>query len=128
MPHHILVVDPDDAIRELFMEILEGEGYQVLTVATIAAADAALTQQRPDLVIVNYYFDGQPLGGQWLHAVRTEPSTAQLPILMCTGANHALTADTDFFATHQIVSLERPFEIDALLHAVEQLLGRNLLS
>ena len=49
----ILVVDDDEGLLILMAETLRAEGYEVATATSAQAAGEALSQQRPDLMILD---------------------------------------------------------------------------
>lgn len=125
MQCHVLVIDDDFALRDLFKDILELAGYAATAVATFAAADVCIADTCPDAIVVDYYYGVSPLGRPWLRALRADPRTANVPVVVCSVATQAMSADADYFASHHIVSLEKPFHIDHLLHTIEHLLAES---
>ncbi len=64
----VLVVDDEPDIRSLLQEILEDEGYAVSTADTAAAAQACVSEARPDLVLLDIWMpdmDGISLLKSW---------------------------------------------------------------
>ncbi len=55
----ILVVDDDPGIRDLVREFLERHGYVVDTAADGKAMEQALTQARPDLIVLDVMLPGE---------------------------------------------------------------------
>jgi CheY-like chemotaxis protein len=51
VPHRILVVDDEEAIRDVFAQMLQAEGYEVTTAENGFDALLKLKQQRPDVII-----------------------------------------------------------------------------
>jgi DNA-binding NtrC family response regulator len=58
MPAHVLIADDDAVSRQLFAEVLEGEGYQVYRVQSGGEALAHLQNECPDLLIVDVRMPG----------------------------------------------------------------------
>jgi putative two-component system response regulator len=83
----ILVVEDDPASRLLMSRVLEGAGYRVLTAVDGEAGLAAVTDARPDLVVLDIGLPGMD-GLEVCARIRTEPRNATLPIVMLTARAH----------------------------------------
>ncbi len=117
---HILVVDDDDALRNLLQRYLSQNGYRVTTVHDGRAMDAALAQTPVDLLILDLMLPGE----DGLSLARRISLTRTLPILMLSARGE----DVD-----RIVGLEmgaddylaKPFNPRELLARVRALLRRK---
>ena len=60
MPAHgaVLVIEDDDAIRAFLVKVLDDEGYCVCGVPDTLAGNAALADQRIDLILCDYHLPG----------------------------------------------------------------------
>jgi two-component system alkaline phosphatase synthesis response regulator PhoP len=83
MTQRILVVDDDRQIVRLVQAYLEQAGFVVLTAGDGAAALRAIRTERPDLVVLDLMLPDMD-GWEITRAVRGNPHTAALPILMLT--------------------------------------------
>ena len=114
---HVLVVDDEVPLLELFSDVLTDEGYAVTTCATLAAAQAVLAHTRPDLLILDLVFGGVLAGRAWLLALAQTPTTATLPVVVCSAARAELAALAPVApASWQL--LPKPFDLDALLRCL----------
>ena len=116
-PHRVLVIEDDQALREMLCEALAGEGYRVLS-SDHPVAPLDVQQLRPSLVVLDLMLGGEPDGYGWLEAVRAWRWTARLPVLVCSGF---LTSDAP--AAHRVqaladVTVPKPFALDQFLAAV----------
>lgn len=96
MPQTILVVDDDHEIARLVRAYLEKAGYKVACAYDGASALRGLRTERPDLVVLDLMLPDRD-GLDIARAIRADPATAALPIIMLT----ARVDDTD-----RIVGLE----------------------
>lgn len=78
----ILVVDDNRDAIELFTRYLETSGYQVLT-STGKQVVQTVTDYRPDAVILDVMLPSTD-GWEILHALRTDPASADVPVVVCT--------------------------------------------
>jgi CheY-like chemotaxis protein len=112
----VLVVDDEQAIREFLDDVLTGEGYQVSTATDGQAALTHLAAAPPDLVLLDIMMpvlDGREV----LRRMRADPKLSRVAVLvMSAAADPALLEGVDRF-------LPKPFDLDHLLSAVEELLG-----
>ena len=79
----ILVVEDEPAIVELLKVNLADAGYWVQTAADAEAAQAALKEALPDLLLLDWMLPGQS-GLALAKELRANPRTRELPIIMVT--------------------------------------------
>jgi DNA-binding NtrC family response regulator len=113
----VLVVDDEPDIRSLLQEILEDEGYDVSVAETASAAQKAVDEQRPDLVLLDIWMpdmDGVSLLKSWKLS-----GTLAFPVIMISGHG---TVETAVEATrHGAVDfIEKPVSLAKLLLTVER--------
>ena len=83
MPKRLLVVDDHEDTLLLMRDLLEGEGYQVRTASTAAAAEAALRSDKPDLLLLDVMLPDDS-GLNQARALAGDPQLGQVPILLVT--------------------------------------------
>ena len=120
MSAEILIVDDEPDIRELIGGVLEDEGYLIRTASTAEGALAAITERKPELVILDVWLQGSDMDGlEMLNYLKSIDPV--LPVIVISGHGSIETAVTairrgayDF--------LEKPFKADRLLVVVERAL------
>lgn len=114
----VLLVDDDDEVRDYTARVLEDAGYSVQTAAKADEAEALLgTGEAIDLLITDIVMPGRngvELARSFHHA---RPGAK---VLFTTGYTRHIAPD--LLADAEI--LDKPYQRDALLHAVRHLLGR----
>jgi len=80
----ILVVDDSDAVVALVQEVLEREGYTVVTARNGAEGLAQVVSHSPDLVVMDLKMPGID-GLEMLRLLRGSPVTRLLPVIVLTG-------------------------------------------
>ncbi len=127
LPPHVVVINDEQDLLVLFRELLEGEGYRVSTLTYPTADLADLQILAPDLVILDMLFGGEDRGWQFLQHLRLTRATAQLPVLVCTGAVRLVRDAQDYLMSMGIGVILKPFDIDPFLAEVARRLerGRN---
>jgi len=119
MPKKILAVDDERHIVRLIQVNLERAGYEVVTAYDGREALTKLSEERPDMVILDVmmpYMDGL----ETLKQIRANPATREIPVIMLT----AKAQDQDVFTgyTHGVdIYLTKPFNPMELLTFVKRI-------
>jgi PAS domain S-box-containing protein len=82
-PARILIVDDERLNRELLEVMLTPEGYQLVSASSGEEALAMVTQQAPDLILLDVMMpgtDGYDVAGK----IKGNPATKNIPIIMVT--------------------------------------------
>jgi CheY-like chemotaxis protein len=88
----VLVVDDHELNLKLLERLLEREGREVRAADSVAAAERALAEEQPDMIVLDLNLpDGSGL--ELTRKLKAEPRTASIPIVACTAA--VLPADED---------------------------------
>ncbi|MCX8048531.1 MAG: sigma-54 dependent transcriptional regulator [Methylohalobius sp.] len=119
----ILVVDDEPDICELVQEILEDEGFSIVTASSGAQARRRLKEDCPDLVLLDIWMpdtDGVSLLKEWVG------SGVTCPVIMMSGHG---TVETAVEATRlgAFDYLEKPLSMAKLLSTVERALEAGRL-
>lgn len=100
-----MIVDDDRTTCSLLQTLLELDGFEVVLVNQGGEVLAAATEQKPDLILMDYYLSDVK-GIDILKGLREQPDFADLPIVMTSGldvqAEVMVYGATDF--------LPKPFE------------------
>lgn len=83
MTAHVLFIDDDEGLLRLASRALGRAGYRVSPASTTDAARATMTQETPDVLIVDYTLGGRETGLEFLRALRR--NGLALPAILCTG-------------------------------------------
>ncbi|MES2468282.1 MAG: response regulator [Verrucomicrobiota bacterium] len=79
---HVLIVDDDSAIREMFRLVLETQNFEVTTAGGGTEALQLMSQRAPDLVVLDLVMTGLD-GPAILKEIRL--NWGLLPVIVCTG-------------------------------------------
>jgi two-component system, OmpR family, phosphate regulon response regulator PhoB len=79
----VLVVEDEEAIRDLLRFRLSRAGYAVVPAATGAEARAAIADHQPDVIIMDWMLPDVS-GLELTRQLKREPSTREIPIIMVT--------------------------------------------
>ena len=120
MGRRILVVDDDVAVRLLFREALEREGYEVSEAANGREGLAALEEGRPDVVVLDLLMPVMD-GWQMRAAQRERPGVRDVPVILVSGSPPRILP-IEAKALQVAGCLSKPVRPSALLEAVDQVL------
>ena len=124
----ILIVDDDAEIREAMRIILESEGHQVTEADGADTCRQAITESRPDLLILDVMMETPDAGFQLSYEL-VQGEHRNMPILMVTGVGQATgfkfdpKKDEDFLPVTDYV--EKPVSPQDLIKRVNSLLQKR---
>ena len=120
MPKRILVVNDTQEILELFHEILHVEGgYEVELCSVAPSIIDTVRDVNPDLVISDHVFGEEKIGWQFIQRLKMNRETADIPIIVCSGAIKELKEMEGYLVSKNIGVLYKPFDVDDLLNLVQ---------
>lgn len=111
----VLVVDDNSATRRFVREALALEGYQIVEAEGGAAAIEACTHRTPDLILIDLCMSDMR-GTDVIRRLRAETSTAEVPIVVFTGAPEEADACDAAAGFSDLIA--KPVDADALVEAV----------
>ena len=112
----LLVVDDDDAVRQVLVDGLRFEGFEVVEAADGAAGLLALERERPDALVVDYAMPG--MNGAEV-AKRARALRPGLPVVFCSGYADTLALDD----IEDAPLFRKPVAVSALGRAVADLVA-----
>ena len=116
----ILLVEDEEAVRELERFILEAEGYDVVEARDGLEGLAKAEFRRPDLILLDLMMPDVS-GGRMFDEMREHPSTAGIPIIVVTGKPDAHQIFDDSIGPDNVIM--KPFESNTLLARIRHHIG-----
>ena len=118
----ILVIEDDEDVRALATDTLKGLGYDVIAVATAAAARDVLAGETPtNLILSDVILPGGTSGPEFAEEVQaTNPN---LEIIFMSGYPAAAAKRNGFLGSNRVL-LNKPFQRRQLAEAVQNALAR----
>jgi len=116
MSKRILVIEDDNSIRELLVELLQSEGYEVASAVNgLEGLKYLQTQPKPELILIDLMMP--VMNG---YSFRTEqlknPLWAAIPVVVMSAEANAKEKMKDYGIT---AFLSKPVELDTILKTVE---------
>lgn len=122
-PARILVINDTQEILELFKDLLEEEGYEVILSSFAPKTVYEIGSLQPDLVILDLIFGSERAGWQLLQQLRMYQPTAKIPIVVCTAARDEVREMEPQLVSHGAFLVLKPFDIDEIILIVRQALN-----
>lgn len=119
----ILVIEDDPSFLRYLDFLFNKEGYQVITASNGLEGLRKSRQENPDLVVLDVMLPGLD-GFEVCHRLRSEATTAKLPILMLSAKGQ----DADKTTAARVgasVFLSKPVDREVLLDTVRGLLSEK---
>ena len=113
----VLVVDPDESVQALFRHALELQGHEVRAVNGLEEAYHAIFTKTPDLCIIESHLPD----GRGLSLVGHAHQTYGCEVILVTSVPH-LDLTTEAVRAGASDVIEKPFDVNRLLFAVEAIL------
>jgi DNA-binding response OmpR family regulator len=109
------VVNDTQEILDLFRDILEEEGYDVILNTFVPRGLHAVIEVDPDIVILDFMVGDEAQGWQLLQKMKMHRKTQSIPVVVCTGAVQLIRELEGHLASKNVGIVLKPFDIDDLL-------------
>lgn len=123
MAASILIVEDEPAIHQLLAYNFEAEGFRARVVETGEEVHAAITQEMPDLVVLDWMLPGLS-GIEVCRLIRARPETQKLPIIMLTARGEEAERVRGL-ATGADDYIVKPFSVPEVVARVRSILRRS---
>jgi CheY-like chemotaxis protein len=121
----VLVVEDDEALREIAERSLTGAGYGVQTACNGLQALEVMQSEVPDLIVLDLMMPEMD-GFQFLHELRQRPQFDEIPVDVTTAKELTAQEQTLLQASAQRVIQKMAHSRSELLVQVERLIGQIL--
>ena len=122
MARKILLADDSVTAQNMGRKILTDAGYEVMTVNNGSAALKRVTEQRPDLIVLDVYMPGYS-GLEVCQRLKDSRDTSRIPILLTVGKLEPFKPE-DARRVSADAFIVKPFEASELLSALTRLEDR----
>lgn len=116
----ILLIEDEETVRDNIWEFLDAEGFEAIVAENGSVGLELAIQELPDLILCDLRMPELD-GYQVLKALRSEPTTAAIPVLFLTAK--AALADLSYgMALGANAYITKPFSLSGLLQAIASVL------
>lgn len=120
----ILVVNDTEEILELFRDILEGLGHEVIPLTYAPDDLQQIVEIKPDLGIIDFVMGGlEYRGWQLVQKLRMHRPTANIPLIICTAAKREVYEQEGWLTEKGISIVLKPFDVEDLERAIARSLS-----
>lgn len=129
----LLLVEDDQAIREMLVHYLRSKQFELLEAEDVEQAQSILDKQNPDLLLVDWMLPDQS-GLQLIRDLRDNPVQKEIPVIMLTARSEevdmikGLDVGADDYLTKPVSLEELHARIRALLRRSQGLNQETALS
>ncbi len=115
----IMVADDDPALNEFLSQVLEEEGYRIITVTNGQEAVETAKKRMPQLITMDLKM---PImnGDQAIRALRSDPSTRHIPVIVISALAEGQKAGGD-------AALIKPIDEKRLVETIHGMLQEDLI-
>ncbi len=123
----VLIIDDDIDLVEAMRITLESADFEVVDAQEGNKGIEKAKQENPDIIILDVMMETQDEGFHVAYRLRSDPDTADIPILMLSAVNQETgfgfdkEKDQDFLPVTEF--LEKPIDPDMLIETVKRSLG-----
>ena len=128
MSSHILAINDDQAILDLYKLTLEGEGYTVSTSLMAFETMREIADLMPNLIILDFKLGKHDAGILVLEQLKMYRPTKDIPVLICTAALKDIREQEDVLLQKGIPVLYKPFDLDEFLQLVKKMVTPQSLT
>lgn len=89
----ILLIEDDRWLAESYIKVLKRAGYDLLYAQSSQEAIGLVESQIPDVLLVDVLLDTNTIF-PLLHEMQSYDDTRRIPVIVCSGLNHALMDET----------------------------------
>ena len=128
----VLIVDDEEAIREMISVALELAGFQWIEAENAQVAHSRIVDERPDLILLDWMLPGVN-GVELARRLKRDEATGEIPIIMLTAKSEednkiqGLDAGADDYITKPFSTRELISRINAVLRRAQGDRSKSIL-
>src|ERR687895_761062 len=120
MTKRVLIVEDEEAVRELEKFILEQQGFDVMEARDGLEGLAKAEFRRPDLILLDLMMPDVS-GGRMYDEMKEHPAIADIPIVVVTGKPDAHQIFDDEIGPENVIM--KPFDAETVLARIRHHIG-----
>lgn len=122
-PRHIFVINGSPVFLDVMRDLLQDENYHVTTTNFAPRSFEQIAALQPSMLVVDLAI-GQKAGWELLERLNADAITNEIPVLVVSTDPGILSrAEAQASRYGGSLFLNKPFSLDAVLDAVQELIG-----
>lgn len=121
MPAHVLLYDHSAVILANFQHFLLQHGFQVTARFPREIEVAQVRKHAPDVIVLAMQEGVSGNALERIVEVHDDPTTAHIPVVIATPVGQRMSLELPMVGMTQVDYIAKPFNIDAVIAAVENL-------
>lgn len=119
----IFITDDDQVYVELIQEVLLDAGYQNICCRVGDGTIHHILDAQPSLVLLDINTSNPGRGWSILDALRLHPKTRHIPVIICSTDMRMINEKANMLRELGCQTLEKPFDLEALIEKVATAVG-----
>lgn len=115
---HVLIIDDNEDLLEMLKVMFQFKGYVVSVKNNVTGVQELVSEIKPGVVVMDMLLSGAD-GRDISRRLKSDPSTAEVPILMISAMPNAAQACLDAGADYFV---GKPFEMEHMMNTVARAL------
>ena len=118
----IMVVDDEPPINKVIEDILEPEGYKVVSAISGQEALDKLKKVKPNLILIDFFMPGIS-GRELCEKIRADKKLKNLKVVFLTAATFSASGMKDLDKLNVLDYIKKPFEYKDLVKRIKKVVG-----
>ncbi len=118
----VMVVDDEAPINKVVEDILEPEGYKVISALSGSEALSKLKRAKVDLILIDFFMPGMS-GRELCEKIREDSKLEKLKVAFLTAATFSSTGMKALDKMKVADFIKKPFEYKDLIKRIKKIIG-----
>lgn len=115
----IAVIDNDLDFHQFIRDLLSDTSWETVAYPEVSGTFNRLKALEPDLILLDLGASATTASWGILLLLQRDPATQNIPLLVCAGGQSHLSPQERELLGPRVTVVPKPFDIDALLRAIE---------
>jgi DNA-binding response OmpR family regulator len=116
MAQRILIIDDQQDILDLLLDILQPQGFEVITLHDADNILKEIEKIKPDLVVLDFLLAGIN-GGEFCAQIKKNPVTQHVPVILLSAHPRVLNS-LGHYGYDEFIA--KPFDVDTFLKIIQK--------
>jgi len=118
----IMIVDDEPPINKVVEDILEPEGYKVVSAISGPEALDMLKKVKPHLILIDFFMPGMS-GRELCEKIRADSKLKDIKVVFITAATFSASGRDELEKMNVLDTIAKPFEYKDLIQRVKKIVG-----